>query len=279
VGVRLYKPTSPGRRGASVSDFSEITRRRPEKALTETLPRTGGRNNRGRATAHHRGGRHRRRYRVIDFRRNKDEIPAKVAAIEYDPGRSCRIALLHYADGEKRYILAPKGLEVGRTVVSGAGVEYEVGNCMPLLTMPLGTIVHNVELEPGRGGKLARAAGASARFMAREGKHAFIVLPSGETRKVHVNCRATIGQVGNEEHQNIVIGKAGRARWLGRRPRTRGIAMNPCDHPMGGGSSRRKGRQPQSPTGVFAKGGKTRSPRARSNNLIVRRRKRGPGSR
>ncbi len=276
MGIRNYKPTSPGRRGASVSDFAEITKSHPEKALTEFLPRTGGRNNRGRITSRHRGGGHRRRYRIIDFKRDKVDIPAKVAAIEYDPGRSCRIALLHYADGEKRYILAPKGLKVGATVMSGPKVEYEAGNCMQLSLMPLGTIVHNVEMLPGRGGKLARSAGTSARFMAREGKHAFIVLPSGETRKVHVDCRATIGQIGNEEHQNIVIGKAGRSRWLGRRPQTRGVAMNPCDHPMGGGESRSKGRHPQSPTGVLAKGGKTRSPRARSNNMIVRRRgKRG----
>jgi large subunit ribosomal protein L2 len=272
MGVRYFKPTTPGRRGASVSDFADLTRDAPEKGLTTALRGSGGRNNHGRVTSRHRGGFHRRRYRLIDFKREKDGVPGKVAAIEYDPARTCRIALIHYADGEKRYILAPKDLAVGARILSGPAADPEVGNCLPLAQMPLGTIVHNVELSPGCGGQLARAAGTFVRFMAREGRYALLVLPSGETRKVHVNCRATVGQVGNEEQQHVIIGKAGRNRWRGYRPHVRGMAMNPCDHPMGGGSGRRKGRHPQSPTGVLAKGGKTRKRRSPTNRFIVRRR-------
>ncbi len=272
--VRVYRPTSPGRRFASVLDWSEITKTEPEKSLLERVPNTAGRNNHGRITARHRGGGHKTLWRRVDFRRDKDGVPAVVAAIEYDPNRSCFIALLHYKDGEKRYILAPRDLQVGQQVISGEKVEIRPGNCMPLKNIPQGVMVHNVELTPGQGGKLARAAGTYAQLMAKEGKHAHLVLPSGEVRLVRLECRATIGQVGNLDHDNVRIGKAGRNRHRGRRPHVRGVAMNPCDHPLGGGEGRSKGgRPPCSPTGVLAKGGKTRNPRKQSNKYIIRRRK------
>jgi len=271
---RKYKPTSPGRRGASVQDFSDLTKKRPERGLTKRLTRTGGRNNQGVTTARFRGGGARRIYRVVDFHRNKDGVPAKVAAIEYDPNRSARLALLHYADGEKRYILAPAGLEVGHTVVSGPDVEPRTGNCMPLARIPAGMAVHSIEIRPGSGGKLVRAAGRSAALSAKEGKWAHITLPSGEVRRVLLACRATIGSVGNSDHGAVVWGKAGRRRHKGRRPHSRGSAMNPVDHPMGGGEGRRSGgRPPCSPTGVQSKGGRTRKRRNPSNAHIIRRRR------
>ncbi|MBI3830009.1 MAG: 50S ribosomal protein L2 [Planctomycetes bacterium] len=276
MALRFYRPTSAGRRGASVIDYKqELTKGTPEESLIEILPNTGGRNAHGRLTARAITSMGRRRYyRKIDFKRAKDGVPARVVGIEYDPNRTCFIALLFYADGEKRYILAPKGLTVGQTVQSGETVEPDVGNAMPLRCMPLGSIIHNIELQPGAGGKMVRAAGGEARLLAKEGREAHIVLPSGEMRKVPVDCRATIGQVGNLDHQNIVIGKAGRAYFMTRkRPTTRGIAKNPVDHPMGGGSAKGKGHIPQSPTSVLAKGGKTRKPKARTNNQIIRRRK------
>ena len=274
MGIRKYKPTTPGRRGASVSDFSEITRSKPEKSLTMRIKKHAGRNNHGHITARHRGGGHRRLYRIIDFKRNKDGVPAKVAHIEYDPNRSARIALLHYADGEKRYILAPKGIQVGMVLHSGESVEPRLGNCMEVRNIPIGLTVHNVELVPGQGGKMARAAGMSAQLMAKEGNYAQLALPSGEIRMVHLACRATLGMVGNEEHSLIKLGKAGRRRHMGWRPRVRGTAKNPVAHPMGGGEGRTSGgRHPCSPTGKLSKGGKTRSPRNRSNKHIVRHRK------
>ena len=275
MGIRRYKPTTPGRRGASVSDFAELTPgAKPEKSLLRSKPRTGGRNNQGKITARHRGGGHKRRYRKIDFRRNKDGIPAKVASIQYDPNRSARIALLHYVDGEKRYVLAPNGLEAGAMLQSGPEAPPSVGNCLPLKNIPLGTTIHNVELIPGRGGQLCRSAGASATLAAREGDWAQISLPSGEVRRVPAGCRATIGMIGNTDHMNIRLGKAGRRRWLGRRPHVRGTAMNPIDHPHGGGEGRTKGgRHPVSPTGKPAKGGRTRRRRKPSNASIVRRRR------
>ena len=268
------KPTSPGRRFQTASDFAEITRSEPEKSLVRTLKKSGGRNNNGRVTAPHRGGGHKRRYRLIDFKRNKLEVPAKVAAIEYDPNRTVRIALLHYADGEKRYILAPMHLQVGDAVVASPEADIKPGNSLPLAKIPAGTLVHNIELRPGKGGHLARAAGASAQLMAKEGKYAHLKLPSGEVRMVTVDCRATIGQLSNVEQENISLGKAGRKRWEGKRPHVRGVAMNPVDHPMGGGEGRTSGGgHPRSPWGQLAKGGKTRSPRKTSNRLIVKRRK------
>ncbi len=271
--VRTYKPTSPGRRGGMVADFSGLTKKKPERALTGKVSRTGGRNARGRMTVRGRGGGHRRRYRSIDFLRDKDGVPGRVSAIEYDPNRSARIALITYADGDKRYILCPDGLETGRTIMNGPDAEPEVGNSMPLLNIPLGTDIHNIELKPGKGGQLARSAGTVARLQAREGEYAHVVLPSGEVRMVHVTCRATLGQVGNVDHKLIVLGKAGRSRWLGWRPKSRAMAKNPVDHPMGGGKCRSKGHRPESPTGVPAKGGRTRKPRALSNPFIVRGRK------
>jgi len=275
MGLKLYKPTSPGRRGASVLDRAELTRNRPEKSLLAPLKRTGGRNNIGRVTAWHRGGGHKRRYRVIDFRREKDGVPAKVAHVEYDPNRSAYIALLHYADGEKRYILWPSGLKQGDTILSGSGAEPRVGCAMALADMPLGMAVHNIELKIGQGGKMARAAGSSARLVARENQYALLSLPSGELRKVHVRCRATIGTVGNSDHKNVKAGKAGRRRHQGRRPHVRGVAMYPAAHPHGGGEGRTKGKHPVSPWGKSAKGGKTRNPRKPSSKFIVRRRKKG----
>jgi large subunit ribosomal protein L2 len=273
VPIRKRKPTSPGRRFQSVSDFSEITRDKPEKSLTKPKPKSGGRNAYGRMTARHRGGGHKQRYRVIDFRRDKDGVPAKVASIEYDPNRSARIALLNYLDGERRYIVAPDGLKVGDRVQSGSDAEIALGNCLPLRAIPLGTNVHNVEMYPGRSSRVARSAGAFCQLMAKEGDYAQMRLPSGEMRRFHVNCRAVVGQVGNVEHENVSYGKAGRMRWRGRYPSVRGVAMNPVDHPMGGGEGKSSGgRHPCSPWGKNAKGLKTRT-RKLSDSLIVRRRK------
>ena len=270
--VKKFRPITPTLRFKTVSDFAEITRGAPEKSLLEAKRSSGGRNNLGRVTSRHRGGGHKRMYRKIDFKRNKDAIPAQVVSIEYDPNRSARIALLHYADGEKRYIIAPTGLEVGRKVLSGAEAEYEPGNCMPLAKIPVGTVVHAVELVAGKGAQLARSAGTSAQLMAKEGNYAQLRLPSGEMRKVRIECRATIGQVGNLEHENISIGKAGRSRWLGRRPQSRGVAMNPIDHPMGGGEGKTSGgRHPCSPWGWKTKGYRTRKKKS-SDRLIIRRR-------
>lgn len=275
MAIRQYKPTTPGRRGATVSDFAELTSGvKPQKKLLKPKRRKGGRNNQGKITVRHRGGGHKRRYRIIDFRRDKDGIPAKVASIEYDPNRSARIALLHYVDGEKRYILAAEGLQVGEHLESGPEAPPKVGNCLPLSRVPLGTSVHSVELRPGRGGNMCRSAGSSATLMAREADWAQITLPSGEIRRIPSACRATIGSVGNSDHMGIVLGKAGRKRWLGRRPHVRGTAMNPVDHPHGGGEGRTKGgRHPVSPTGKPAKGGSTRQRRKPSNASIVRRRR------
>ena len=273
MAIRRYKPTSPGRRFQTVSTFEEITSTAPERSLVRPLKKTGGRNNNGRITSRHRGGGHKRRYRVIDFKRQKDEVPAKVATIEYDPNRSARVALLHYVDGEKRYILAPVGLKVGDTLMSGPKADIRPGNAMALRDMPLGTTIHNIELSPGRGGQLVRGAGTAAQLMAREGGYAQIRLASGEMRLVQVTCRATIGQVGNTDHENISIGKAGRTRWLGRRPHVRGVAMNPVDHPHGGGEGKTSGgRHPVSPWGVPTKGYKTRRNK-RTSKFILRRRK------
>ena len=271
--VKNYKPTSPGRRDMSVSDFAEITRSRPEKSLTEgRVNRSGGRNADGHTTAWHRGGGRKRRHRRIDFRREKVGIPAKVATIEYDPNRSANIALLHYADGEKRYILAPHELKVGDHVVSGPDVEIRSGNALPLAKIPLGTVLHAIEMKPGKGAQLVRSAGTGAQLMAREGSYATLRLPSGEMRMIHVRCLATVGQVGNLDHENQTLGKAGRSRWLGRRPNVRGVAMNPVDHPMGGGEGRSSGgRHPCTPWGKPTKGHKTRR-KGRSNQYIVKRR-------
>jgi large subunit ribosomal protein L2 len=266
------KPTSAGRRFQTATDFAEITRTEPEKSLVVTLKKSGGRNNYGRVTARHRGGGHKRQYRLIDFKRNKLEVPAKVASIEYDPNRTTRIALLHYVDGEKRYILAPQGLQVGDMVVSSAGADIKPGNALPLLNIPNGTQVHNVELKPGKGGQMARAAGSYAQLMAKEGKQAHLKLPSGEVRMVPVDCRATIGQLSNVEQENVSLGKAGRTRWTGKRPHVRGVAMNPVDHPMGGGEGKSSGgRHPCTPWGVPTKGYKTRKPKA-SDRYIVKHR-------
>lgn len=275
MGIRRYKPTTPGRRGATVSDFAELTPgASAPKALLRPRHRTGGRNNQGKITARHRGGGHKRQYRMIDFRRNKDGVPAKVASIQYDPNRSARIALLHYVDGEKRFILAPEGLQVGTMLQSGPDADPIVGNCLPLKNIPLAVTIHNVELQPGRGGVLCRSAGVSATLMARDADWAQIMLPSGEIRRVPATCRATIGAIGNSDHMNIVIGKAGRNRWKGIRPHVRGTAMNPIDHPHGGGEGRTKGgRHPVSPQGKSAKGGATRNRRKPSNAAIVRRRR------
>jgi large subunit ribosomal protein L2 len=275
MGIRRYNPVTPGRRGASVSDFAELTRGAdPPKGLLAPKRPKGGRNNQGVITARHRGGGHKRMLRLVDFRRNKDGIPAKVHSIQYDPNRSARIALLHYADGEKRYILAPEGLVAGAEVQSGDDAPPSVGNCLPLRSIPLGMSIHNIELQPGRGGVLCRSAGVSATLAAREGDWAQITLPSGEIRRIPAACRATIGAMGNADHMNVVLGKAGRKRWMGRRPHVRGTAMNPIDHPHGGGEGRTKGgRHPVSPTGKSAKGGGTRKRRKPSNSAIVRRRR------
>ncbi|MDP2232597.1 MAG: 50S ribosomal protein L2 [Actinomycetota bacterium] len=275
MGLKKYKPTSPGRRFQSVSDFAEITCTTPEKSLLEPLHKTGGRNNNGRITTRHKGGGHKRRYRLIDFKRNKDGIPAKVATIEYDPNRSARIALLHYADGEKRYILAPKGLKVGQQIMSGSTADIVAGNSLQIKDIPTGTVVHAVELQPGKGAAMARSAGTSIQLMGKEGDYAILRMPSSEMRRVLVTCRATIGEVGNSDHGNITIGKAGRNRWLGIRPTVRGTAMNPVDHPHGGGEGKNKsaGRHPVSPWGVPTKGHRTRKKGKASDRLIIRRRK------
>jgi len=275
--IRIYKPTSPGRRGMSVSTFEEITRSRPEKSLVRKLNSTGGRNNQGRITSRHRGGGVKRQYRLIDFKRNKFGVPAKVFSIEYDPNRSARIALLHYLDGEKRYMLAPLGLKVGDLVMSGPQAEIRVGNAMPLRNIPTGSMIHNIELHPGRGGQIVRSAGTAAQLMAKEGDYAQVRLPSGEQRLVHLNCMATLGQVGNIDHENVSIGKAGRSRYLGRRPHVRGSVMNPVDHPHGGGEGRApRGGQPQTPWGKPALGFRTRHNK-RTDKYILRRRNTGRG--
>lgn len=272
MGVRKRKPTSPGRRFQTSSDFSEVTRDGPEKSLLVSKGRTGGRNNYGRRTSRHRGGGHKRQYRVIDFKRRKDGIPARVAAIEYDPNRTCRIALLHYVDGEKRYIIAPRDLSVGDTVQSGHGSEIRTGNAMPLRYIPVGTTVHNIELQPGAGAKMARSAGTSVQLVAKEGDFATLRLPSTEMRRIPIDCRATVGAVGNAEHDQVKIGKAGRNRWKGVRPQTRGVAMNPVDHPHGGGEGKTSGgRHPVSPWGKPE--GRTRDKNKPSQNSIVRRRR------
>ncbi|MDX1963723.1 MAG: 50S ribosomal protein L2 [Pirellulales bacterium] len=275
MGIRRYKPTSPGRRGATVSDFAELTKGYTvEKTLTHRKKKHGGRNNQGVITARHRGGGSVRQYRLIDFRRDKDGIPAKVDSVQYDPNRSARIALLIYADGEKRYVLAPEGLTAGMTVQSGPTAPPTVGNAMPLRNIPTGMPIHNIEMQPGRGGRICRSAGSSATLMAREADWAQITMPSGEIRRIPSACRATIGTMGNSDHMNVVIGKAGRNRWKGIRPYVRGTAMNPTDHPHGGGEGRTKGgRHPVSPTGKSAKGGGTRKRRKPSNSAIVRRRR------
>jgi large subunit ribosomal protein L2 len=273
MGTRKLKPNTPGQRQMSVSDFDTITKSKPEKSLLRSQKRSGGRNMQGRMTVRYRGGGHKRRYRLIDFKRDKYDVPATVAAIEYDPNRSARIALLHYADGEKRYILAPNKLEVGTTIVAGEKVEPIVGNAMKLRNIPLGTFVHNIELQPGKGGEIARSAGTYAQLSGRDQKFAILKLPSGETRQILAECMATVGVVGNSEHQNIDLGKAGRRRWLGRRPRVRGVAMNPVDHPMGGGEGRSSGGHPRSRNGVPAKGYKTRSKKKASNRFILSRKK------
>jgi large subunit ribosomal protein L2 len=277
--IRRPKPTSPGRRFSTYPDFAEITRSEPEKSLVEGLKKSGGRNSNGRKTSRHRGGGAKRLYRKVDFKRRKDGVPAKVASIEYDPNRSAYIALLHYVDGEKRYILAPNRLTVGMTVASGPGAEISVGNALPLKNMPVGTIVHNVELQPGRGGQLARSAGASIQLMAKDGDMATLRLPSGEMRMVRAECRATVGVIGNADHQNVKVGKAGRKRHLGVRPQTRGTAMNPVDHPHGGGEgSTTPGRHPVTPWGVPTLGYRTRKKHKASDRFIVRGRRRGKKS-
>ncbi len=273
MAVRKFKPVTPGQRNKVISAFDDITCKKPEKSLLAPLKKSGVRNNQGRMTTRNIGGGHKRRYRIIDFRRDKDDCTATVLTIEYDPNRSARIALVQYEDGEKRYIIAPHGLKVGQTIASGSGIQPELGNALPLAEIPLGTQVHNIELRPGQGAAMARSAGAHAQLTAREGNHAILRLPSGETRMVSIACRATVGVVSNPDHGLESHGKAGRRRWLGRRPRTRGVAMNPVDHPMGGGEGRASGGHPRSRTGVLAKGYKTRNPKATSNKFIIERRK------
>jgi large subunit ribosomal protein L2 len=273
MAVKRVKPTSPGRRFQTYSTFEEITKSAPEKSLVKILKKSGGRNNNGRITARRRGGGHKRYYRIIDFKRDKDGIPAKVASIEYDPNRSARIALLHYADGEKRYILAPLKLNVGDEVVSGPEADIKPGNALPLANIPLGTQIHNIELKLGKGGQIVRSAGGYAQLMAKEDRYALVKLPSGEVRMVLLRCKATIGQLGNISHENMDLGKAGRSRWKGRRPKVRGVAMNPVDHPMGGGEGRSSGgRHPCSPWGVPSKGYRTRNNK-QTDRYIVKRRK------
>ena len=273
MGIKKHNPTSPGRRFQTGQTFEEVTTTTPEKSLLAPLTKSGGRNNRGRITSRRRGGGHKRRYRIIDFKRDKFDVPARVATIEYDPNRSARICLLNYADGEKRYILWPVGLKVGDEVVSAERADIMPGNCMPLVNMPLGTHVHNVELKIGKGGEMVRSAGAWAQLMAKEGNKALIKLPSSEVRAVHAKCRATIGQVGNVDHENVTLGKAGRSRWKGRRPKVRGVVMNPVDHPHGGGEGKSSGgRHPVTPWGMPTKGKKTRKKNKPSNRYIVKRR-------
>ena len=272
MGIKVYKPTSPGRRGMTVSTFEEITATTPERSLLQPLTKTGGRNNQGRMTTRHKGGGHKRMYRLIDFKRDKDNIPAKVATIEYDPNRTANIALLNYVDGEKRYIIAPQGLKVGDTVISGTDADIKAGNALPLANIPVGTVVHNVEMRPGCGAQIARSAGSSVQLMAKLDKYATLRLPSGEMRQVPIGCKATIGVVGNADQININLGKAGRNRWLGVRPANRGVVMNPCDHPHGGGEGRSPvGRNPVTPWGKPALGVRTRNKKKQSNKLIIRR--------
>ena len=274
MAVKKYKPTSPGRRFMAVSSFEDVTKKAPEKSLVEPLKRTGGRNNNGRITTRHQGGGHKRQYRIIDFKRVKDGVPAKVAAIEYDPNRSARIALLHYADGAKSYIIAPQGLRVGSSVESGPTADIKAGNALPLDNIPTGTLVHNVELKPGQGAKMARSAGAGVQLVAKDQGYGVLRLPSGEMRRVLLTCRATVGQVGNSDHANEVSGKAGRSRWLGQRPHVRGVAMNPVDHPLGGGEGKTSGgRHPVSPWGQPSKGYKTRNRKATDRFIVQRRQK------
>jgi len=273
MAVRKLKPSTPGQRHKVIGAFDTITTNTPEKSLVYGARKTGGRNHVGKMTMRYIGGGHKQKYRVIDFKRNKDGVPAVVKTIEYDPNRSARIALLFYADGEKRYILAPNGLQVGQTVVSGADVAPEVGNALPMANMPLGTLIHNIELRPGQGASLVRSAGTFAQLASREDKYAIIKLPSGELRKVLAACKATVGVVGNSDHALEKSGKAGRSRWLGRRPHNRGVSMNPVDHPMGGGEGRQSGGHPRSRKGLLAKGYKTRAPKKQSNKLIIERRK------
>ncbi|MBI2880982.1 MAG: 50S ribosomal protein L2 [Candidatus Tectomicrobia bacterium] len=274
MAVKTFHPTSPGRRFQTASDFAEVTKDRPEKRLLSPAPKSGGRNARGRMTARRRGGGHKRRYRIVDFRRDKDGVPGVVEAVEYDPGRSARIALVKYADGDKRYILAPWKIQVGARIMAGEKAEIRTGNTLPLSQIPLGSFIHNVELKPGKGGQMVRSAGSQAQLMAKEGQYAQVKLPSGEVRMVPLACRATMGQVGNLEHENISIGKAGRSRWLSRRPKVRGVAMNPIDHPMGGGEGKTSGgRHPTTPWGKPTKGYKTRKKGKPSDAYIIRRRK------
>ncbi|PWG79995.1 50S ribosomal protein L2 [Pararcticibacter amylolyticus] len=273
MAVRRFKPVTPGTRFRVGGDYSDVTTNVPEKSLVVSIKKSGGRNNTGKMTMRYIGGGHKKAYRLIDFKRDKTNIPATVATIEYDPNRTARIALLHYADGEKRYIIAPEGLQVGQTVVSGETVAPEVGNALPLKNIPLGSIIHNIELNPGQGASIARSAGTYAQLSARDGKYAIIKMPSGETRMILATCMATIGTVSNSEKSNEVLGKAGRKRWLGYRPRVRGVAMNPVDHPMGGGEGRASGGHPRSRTGVLAKGYKTRNKKKTSNRYIIEGRK------
>jgi len=272
--IKSFKPITPSQRFKTVSTFDEVTKKKPEKNLTRSLKKSGGRNNTGRMTMRRRGGGHKRKYRIIDFKRNKDGIRARVAAIEYDPNRSALIALLFYADGEKRYILAPKGLKVDDELISGEKADIKIGNCLPMDNIPLGTSVHNIELNPGQGGKIVRSAGGYAQIVAKEGKYVQLKLPSGEVRMVLKTCRASIGQVGNTDNENITLGKAGRSRWLGKRPKVRGVVMNPIDHPMGGGEGKSSGgRHPVTPWGKKTKGYKTRPKKKQSNKFIIKRRK------
>jgi len=272
--IKSFKPVTPSQRFKTVSTFDEVTKQKPEKKLTTSLKKSGGRNNSGRMTMRRRGGGHKRKYRIIDFKRNKEGIPARVASIEYDPNRSALIALLFYADGEKRYILAPKGLKVGDKVLSGTEADIKTGNCLPMDNIPLGTSVHNIEMNPGQGGKIVRSAGGYAQIVAKEGKYVQLRLPSGEVRMILKTCRASIGQVGNTDNENITLGKAGRSRWLGRRPKVRGVVMNPIDHPMGGGEGKSSGgRHPVTPWGKKTKGYKTRPKKKQSNKFIIKRRK------
>ena len=274
MSIRKRKPRSPGVRFQTISGFDEITKSEPEKSLLVSISRSGGRNNNGRVTAKRRGGGHRKQYRIIDFKRSKDGIEAKVVGIEYDPNRSARIALLVYSDGEKRYIIAPAKLNVGDVLVSGENAEIKIGNCLPLKDIPEGTLIHNIEMRPGKGAQIARSAGNGVQLMAKEGEYVTLKLRSGEVRLIHKNCRATIGIVGNSDHENVSIGKAGRVRWIGRRPRVRAVAMNPVDHPMGGGEGRSSGgRHPCSPWGQSAKGLKTRKVNKLSNKFIINRKK------
>ena len=273
MALKKYKPVTPGQRFKMISAFDDITTNTPEKSLLCPKHRTGGRNNSGKMTVRYRGGGHKQMYRIIDFKRNKDGVPATVKTIEYDPNRSARIALLFYADGEKRYIVAPHGIKVGQQIVSGTGVAPDLGNCLPIGEIPLGSIIHNIEMRPGQGARIARSAGTFAQLTSREGTYAIIKLPSGETRKILAACRATIGVVGNSDHALEQSGKAGRSRWLGRRPHNRGVVMNPVDHPMGGGEGRQSGGHPRSRTGIYAKGLKTRAPKKASSKYIIERRK------